>query len=79
MASRYWIQEAIEKPGALRSYVKRRFSKRGFTDKGTIKVSILYKLKRSKNPTIRKRASLALTLRRMNKKRHRKKKKRRRR
>jgi len=62
-----WIQKAIEHPGALTEYVKRRFGRRGFTRKGTIKVSILRKLARDKkvSPTTRRRARLALTLRKL--------------
>ncbi|MER3448189.1 MAG: capsid protein VP2, partial [Candidatus Dadabacteria bacterium] len=28
---RRWIQEALQRPGALRGYVRRRYGKRGFT------------------------------------------------
>lgn len=61
----YWIQEAIKRPGALRSYVARKYGRRGFIKrKGrlVIKREILEKL--AKKPgTIGKRARLALTLR----------------
>ncbi len=63
-----WIQRAIKHPGALRRYVKRVYGEEGFTKKGTIKVSILRELaKNAKNPTIRRRALLALTLRKLSK------------
>jgi len=62
-----WIQEAIEKPGALRRYVKREYGKRGFTKRGTIRVKVLRKLAKKKGVTGR-RARLALTLRKLPKK-----------
>jgi len=63
-----WIQTAIKKPNALRNYVRRRYGRRGFTKRGSIKVSVLKKLAKSENKTIRARARLALTLRRLRKK-----------
>jgi len=65
----YWIQEAIEKPGSLRAYVKRKYGKRGFTrspktGKPVIKRKVLVKLAKRKD-TIGRRARLALTLRRL--------------
>jgi len=63
---RYWIREAIEKPGALKAYIKRRYGKRGFTKKGTIKTKILRRLAKRKGK-IGKRARLALTLRKLRK------------
>ena len=62
-----WISKAIKKPGALREYVKRKYGKKGFDKDGKIKYSILLQLRKSKNQTIRKRANLALLLRKMNK------------
>ncbi|MCR6692289.1 MAG: hypothetical protein MRT15_07850 [archaeon YNP-LCB-003-016] len=60
----YWIQKAIKNPGSLRRYVKKVYGSRGFTSRGTIKVSILKKL--AKKPgKVGKRARLALTLRRL--------------
>lgn len=59
---RNWIQKAIKRPGALRRYVKRKWGIKGFTKRGTIKVSILRDL--SNEPgVIGRRARLALTLR----------------
>lgn len=63
----YWIQEAIKRPGALRAYVKRVFGNKGFTSDGKIKVAVLHQLAKSPNITIRRRAMLALTLRRLKK------------
>jgi len=63
---RYWIKQAIKKPGALKAYIKRRYGKRGFTKKGTIKPKVLRKLAKRKGK-IGKRARLALTLRKLRK------------
>lgn len=64
--TRYWIQKAIKRPGALRAYVKRKYGKKGFTEKGTIKVEVLREL--AKKPgSVGRRARLALTLRRLRK------------
>jgi hypothetical protein len=63
----YWIQEAIKNPGALKRYVKRVFGEEGFTRRGTIKTEVLRELLRHPNETIRRRAQLALTLRRLRK------------
>ncbi|MGC9106827.1 MAG: hypothetical protein ACP5IE_01365 [Infirmifilum sp.] len=63
-----WIQRAIKHPGALRRYVKRKYGDKGFNKRGAIKREVLLKLaKHAKNPTIRRRAQLALTLRRLSK------------
>lgn len=60
-----WIQKAKLKKGALRNYVKSRYGKKGFTEKGTIKVSVLREL--ASDPDVqektRRRARLALKLR----------------
>lgn len=56
-----WIQKAIKHPGSFTEWCK----KQGF--KGVTKECIEMG-KRSKNPTIRKRANLAETLRKMSKK-----------
>ncbi len=63
-----WIQKINLKKGSYRASVKRRYGKKGFTSKGTIKQSVINKDKHSRNPKIRKRAVLADTLR---KRRHR--------
>lgn len=59
-----WIAKAIKKPSALRTTVKRRYGKKGFTQKGTIKVSVLNKMAKEKGVT-GKRAKLAKTLRKL--------------
>jgi len=69
----YWIQEAVQKKGALRSYVKRKYGKRGFTKspktgKPIIKKKVLTKL--AKKPgKIGQRARCALTLRKLSRRR----------
>lgn len=67
--SKMWIQQSIKNPGSLRRYVSRKFGRRGFTKKGTIKVSVLRKIARDKNVSsrVRNRARLALTLRKLRK------------
>jgi hypothetical protein len=65
----YWIQEAIERPGSLRSYVKRKYKSRGFTKspktgRKIIKRKILLRLAKKPGP-VGKKARLALTLRRL--------------
>lgn len=65
MAEKKWIQKAIKKPGALRKALK--------VKKGEdIPMKKLKKAEKSKNPTMRKRANLAVTLRKMAKKRKKK-------
>lgn len=71
----YWIQEAIERPGSLKAYVRRKYGKRGFTKspktgKPVIRRKILLRLAKRKD-SIGKRARLALTLRKLSGKRRR--------
>ena len=56
-----WIQSAIKKPGALRKSLKVKAGEK-------IPVKKLKKAEKSKNPTTRKRAALAMTLRKLNRK-----------
>lgn len=56
-----WIQKAIKNPGALRRTAKVKGDK-------TISVKKLNQLAKSKNPTTRRRAILAKTLRSFHKK-----------
>jgi hypothetical protein len=51
--SKYWIQEAIKRPGSLKKWLKkhskaiaRRYGESPFTKDGKVKVSILKKLKK---------------------------------
>jgi len=65
-SKKYWIQKAIKKPGAYRRSVYRRYGEKGFTERGTIKVSIMRK--DAKKPgKIGQRARLALRLRELRK------------
>jgi len=61
-----FIQKAIKKPGALTRTVKRRYGQKGFTGRGTIKVSVLNELANEKGVT-GKRARLAQTMRKLKK------------
>lgn len=60
MADKKWIQKAIKKPGALHKDLGVPMGKK-------IPAKKLDKAMKSKNPTIRKRAALAKTLKKMNK------------
>ncbi|MCS7102296.1 MAG: hypothetical protein NZ992_00245 [Candidatus Korarchaeum sp.] len=64
MVKERWIQNAVKKPGALRSYVRRKYGAKGFDSRGNIRASVLRELSK-RNDTVGKRARLALTLRRM--------------
>ncbi len=62
-----WIQQTEMKKGALRSLIKSRYGKKGFTKEGKIKQNVLQKMarektKRGKTTTAARRARLALTL-----------------
>jgi hypothetical protein len=59
---RLWIQEAIQRKGALRRKVYQRYGRAGFTDRGTIKRDVLTELAAEKGTT-GKQARLAMTLR----------------
>jgi hypothetical protein len=77
MAKRFFIREAIKHPGALRSYVKRKYGRRGFTEDGAIREDVMLRLAKCPHcgksmrecrcpaTTTRRRALLALTLRRL--------------
>ena len=41
--TRYWIQKAIKRKGALRQHIKRKYGSKAFTTKGTIKREYLQK------------------------------------
>jgi hypothetical protein len=60
MAKDKWIQDAIKKPGALRKTLKVKQGEK-------IPAAKLEKAEHSKNPTTRKRAALAKTLRKLHK------------
>lgn len=61
MAKEKWIQEAIKHPGALHKELHVKEGKK-------IPESKLKKAEHSKNPTLKKRAILAETLKKMHKK-----------
>ncbi len=61
-SSSKWIQNAIKNPGSFTAYCKRKGYK-GVTQ------ACINEGKKSKNPTIRRRANLAQTLRKMARKR----------
>jgi hypothetical protein len=64
--TRYWIQKAIKRKGALRTHMKRKYGSEAFTSRGTIKREYLEK--EAQQPgTTGKRARLALTLRKIRK------------
>jgi hypothetical protein len=69
MAKKKWIQGAISRKGhgALRETVEREYGSRGFDQNGDIKVAVLHRIARSPHhtATTRKRARLAITLRRL--------------
>jgi len=64
-----WIQKAVKKEGALREYMMRRYGKKAFTEKGTIKTEYLKKVLKDKkaDTKTKRRVQLALTLRRLRK------------
>jgi hypothetical protein len=62
MAKKKWIQEAIKKPGAFTEWCKRR----GYSG---VNQKCIEEGKRSPNPTTRRRAYLAETLRKLAKRR----------
>jgi dephospho-CoA kinase len=78
----FWIQEAIKRPGSLRAWLKRhqkaitrRYGESPFKRDGTIKVTILKKLKnddeflrrlsKSRYKLIKRKINLAITLHRL--------------
>jgi hypothetical protein len=82
MTEEKWIQSAVKKKGALRSDVRDRYGKKGFTQRGTIKQDKLKQMSREKtkhgHPTkASRRARLALTLGKLRKKKGKKRKKKR--
>lgn len=58
----FFIKRAIKHPGALRRSVKEKYGARGFTERGTIKQSVLHKLAKQPGVTGR-RARFAEELR----------------
>jgi len=72
-AKAFWIQEAIKRPGRVRTYLKRKYGDEAFTKDGKIKVEYLRKaLKEAKDESLKSALRLALRLRELAKKRKRK-------
>ena len=68
-----WIQQTPIKKGALRNTVKHQYGKKGFTGKGTIRMTILHKMAKKRTKTGKqtrnaRRAQMALNFRKMRKK-----------
>jgi hypothetical protein len=61
-----WIQKANLKEGALHNYMQRRYGGRAFTPRGTIKPKYLHYVADNEHlsASVRRRANLALTMRR---------------
>lgn len=59
-----WIQGAVNPAhkGKLREYVQKKYGKEGFTERGTIKESVLYELSHSENEHVRHEAQFALNV-----------------
>jgi len=75
MSDEYWIQEAIQRPGRVREYMKRKYGDEAFNKDGTLKISYLKKAKKEvKDPSLKQAINLAIRLKRMNKKTKKKKK-----
>lgn len=61
-STKKWIKNAIKKPGSLTKYAKKVAPRKAFTKRGTLKTSWLKKVKKNGPPKQKRRASLALTL-----------------
>ena len=59
--AKHWIKGAIKHPGALRAKAKRM----GMKGSGPIPATVLGRLEHSSNPTTRRQANLAKTLKGM--------------
>lgn len=77
MSKDRWIQDAIERPGRVRRYLKRLYGDKAFTKDGKIKLSYLRKAKkraeRSGNRSLVQAINMAFTLRKIRKKKNKKK------
>lgn len=62
IGGKYWLKQAIKKKGALRDSVQRIYGQAGFTERGTIKESVLHELAKKKGK-LGFRARLAIKLR----------------
>ena len=58
-----WIQSAIQKPGRVRAYLKRKYGDAAFTKDGKIKLSYVRKaLKETKDVSLKRALLLAIKL-----------------
>lgn len=63
MTDNKWIQEAIQKPGRVKRYLKRKYGDVAFTKDGKIKLSYIRKaLKECEDPSLRAALRLAIRL-----------------
>jgi hypothetical protein len=61
-----WIQEAIKRPGRVRRYMMRKYGKKAFTKKGTVKVAYLKRaVKEVKDRSLKSALLLAIRLKKM--------------
>jgi hypothetical protein len=74
MKDYYWIQKAIQKPNALKNWLKKNYGKKAFTKKGKISIkflrSLLAKHKKGRIKLSKKtiaRIRLAITLKKLKK------------
>jgi hypothetical protein len=58
-----WIAGSVKRPGALRATVSKAYGKKGFDNKGRIKVEVLKELRHSTKPRVRQQAQFALNVR----------------
>ena len=77
--SKYWIQEAIKRPGSLKrwlkehkSEIKRATGMEPFTKRGTVNIKALQKLRNTSyyeklSPRIKRKINLAITLHKLRK------------
>lgn len=63
MSNEKWIQEAIKRPGRVRSYLKRKYGDKAFTKDGKIKLSYIKRaIKETKDQSLKKALLLAIKL-----------------
>jgi hypothetical protein len=71
MKNNMWIQKAVKKPNRVRSYVRKLFGQKAFTNKNTIKYEYLLKAKsqaeKSNNQSLVKAINLAINLKKLKK------------
>lgn len=61
MSSDKWIQEAVKRPGRVRTYLTRKYGDAAFTKDGKIKLEYIRKaLKETKDPSLKRALLLAI-------------------